>query len=163
MPSKAPHPIGRHVRGELIGRRFKLVLEAEMWSSTSWAGSEYSERLETSHWYEGEASISRIAGKKPIACFLTSFGTEPEGGSLRDAILRTDKWGYSFRLPKSYLIPERISDLVDYVCERALAAYKKQLGTRVPQVSFRGVSHQELLLNGFMFDDNGQASLALVA
>jgi hypothetical protein len=163
MSTKEPHQTGGSVQGSLRGRCFELLVEANEWSCTSWAGSSYYPRLQTSYWYQGEAKIYRIPRKKPIACFLTSFSRPPMRGTLEDGILNLRELHLSDKLVKEWIVPDRRDALIDFLCQRAVAEYRKQRGTCVPKVSLFGMAYQELIDNGFAFDEEGQVRLPLVA
>lgn len=162
MYSREPYLTGSRCQGSIRGKRFELLVDGEEWSCTSWAGSEYTERLVTSYWHRGEGKIRYLSRKKPSACFLMGFGSR-RPGMLVDAILTVSDWHLRDKPITSLLIPGKLEELIDFVCVRALESYRTQVGTCVPQVTVGNFSFKELVDNGFAFNTEGQAHLPLVA
>ena len=152
------------------GNRFDIILDGEKKSGSFQRGSEYCTYSVEDFWYQGSGKIlDKSNNQESIFLFRTWAVEAPTSQRiLRDYVLISDRASYGrypIRNPmKNLLLVEgREKNLIDLLAERILTAISMDKRNLIPVYSFRQLSHNELVLNGFVPSEEGQIHLPNLA
>ena len=170
--NETPRSCGKTDRIELKGGTYSLSLAGTLMTREQWAGSEYYERIESVYWFEGEGSIKK-KGRRPLFFRFVSSAKQSPLNTLKDGVRyelepnvlgTTDNWRDYFEYdPRQDLVPERMREYIDAICEHARADLKGQAKRGVPKLRFPVFAYQDLVRRGIVFGPKGQVELPLAA